>query len=612
MAILLSATGLGHAFGIRPLFDGVSFTLSEGDRVGLIGPNGAGKSTLLKILAGVYSPDRGTIAKRGGLRIGHLAQTPEFPAGVTIHDAVSAGLRTDTGHEAWEGEAKVDQLLARLDLADGPGGTEAKVETLSGGWQKRVALARALVSEPELLLLDEPTNHLDVESILWLEKLLATARFATVTVTHDRLFLQRVANRILELDRRNDGGVLDVAGDYAAYVDRKAFAMAAQENRETVLRNTLRRETEWLRRGPPARSTKQQARIKRAGDLADEVGELGVRNQVRGVDLDFQGIGRKPKRLIEAQGISKSFGPTSVFDNIDLFIGPGSRLGLLGPNGCGKSTLLRILIGNDTPTTGQVMRAESLQVAWFEQDRGSLDPNLSVVNTVCPDGDYVEFRGARVHRIGYLERFLFRDDQMTQPVSSLSGGEQARLLVARLMLRPANVLVLDEPTNDLDLATLSVLEDALTSFDGAVLLVTHDRYFLDQVATQILAFHANPDERGQVTSFSGLQQWEEWHVGQGASRSGKNDRKATDRGGSVVVKKKKLTFKEQREWETIEARIADAEAKATALEAELSSSAVATNVKRLLELQKELDAARLDVESLFARWAALEALQTGA
>jgi ATP-binding cassette subfamily F protein uup len=611
VAILLSAQGLTHAFGAHPLFEGVSFTLSEGDRVGLIGPNGAGKSTLLRILAGELGPDRGTVATRGGLRVAHLSQMPEFPPGVTVREAVSAGLPTTsaaTSSSSWEDEARVDELVAKLGLVAAAVGADELVERLSGGWRKRVALARALVAEPELLLLDEPTNHLDVESILWLERFLASARFATVTVTHDRLFLQRVASRILELDRRNAGGLLDVAGDYATYLDRKSEAMAAQERREDTLRNTLRRETEWLRRGPAARTTKQEARIQRAGALADEVADLGTRNRTRAVDLDFQASGRKPKRLIEARGISVRYGDRPVFEGIDLFVGPGTRLGLLGPNGCGKSTLLRVLTGAQEPTAGQVLRADVLPVAFFEQDRAALDPARSVVDTVCPDGDFVEFRGARVHRHGYLERFLFRAEQISQPVGRLSGGEQSRLLIAQLMLRPASVLVLDEPTNDLDLPTLSVLEDALTSFDGAVLLVTHDRYFLDQVATQILAFHLKPEERGRVTSFAGLGQWEEWHRDQVAPARASRTSASTVAGGAPPAPRKKLKFNEQREWDAMEGRITGAEAALQALQAESERPDVATNAVRLVALGQETAAAQAEVDRLYARWAELEAL----
>jgi ATP-binding cassette subfamily F protein uup len=599
LAILLSVQDLGHAFGARALFAGVRFTLADGDRVGLIGPNGAGKSTLLKILAGQLGADEGQLAIRSGLRVSYLAQSPEFPPEATVRDAVRAGLtRQDPEHEPL-----VDELMAKLDLT---GEAETPVAQLSGGWRKRVALARELVKDPELLLLDEPTNHLDVESILWLEKLLAGARFATVTVTHDRLFLQRVATRILELDRRNAGGLLDVPGDYATFVERKAAAMAAQEQREQVLRNTLRRETEWLRRGPAARTTKQEARIQRAGSLADEVAELETRNQNRTAVLDFAASGRKPRRLIEARAIGKRYGDKAVFDQIDLFIGPGTRLGLLGPNGCGKSTLLRALTGMEAPTTGTVVRADGLSFAFFEQNREALDPDRSLADTVCDTGDYVDFRGARVHRYGYLERFLFRSEQMNMAVRMLSGGEQSRLLIAQLMLRPAQVLVLDEPTNDLDLPTLGILEEALQSFDGAVLLVTHDRYFLDQVATQILAFHTKPGEEGQVSSFAGLAQWESWRATQAAPRP---PRKEGAPGGKAESKNKKLSYKDQREWDTIEGRITQAEAKVTALEAECERPEVAVDGARLVALHDEIAAARAAVDTLYARWAELEALR---
>ncbi len=393
-------------------------------------------------------------------------------------------------------------------------GPDTPVASLSGGWKKRVAIGRALARRPDLLLLDEPTNHLDVDGIEWLEALLSSrgAAFATITVTHDRLFLQRVTTRILELDRRNAGGLLSVAGDYATYVRVKAETMHAQERREVVLRNTLRRETEWLRRGPAARTTKQQARIERAGTLGDEVAELGRRNQTRTATLEFGAAEARPRRLIEARGIAKSYDGRTIFEGIDLRLGPGVRVGLLGPNGCGKSTLIRVLLGEEAPAAGTVMRADGLQVAYFQQSREALDPTLSLTDTLCPDGDHVSFRGARLHVRGYLERFLFTPEQMPMAVGKLSGGEQSRLLLAQLMLREAQLLVLDEPTNDLDLPTLAVLEESLTGFDGAVLLVTHDRYFLDQVATTILAFDTRPGAPRGVIPFASLGQWEAWRA----------------------------------------------------------------------------------------------------
>ena len=298
------------------------------------------------------------------------------------------------------------------------------IAELSGGWKKRVALARELVRGPDLLLLDEPTNHLDVESILWLEELIQNAPFAVLTITHDRLFLQRIADRIIELDRRNPGGLLSVKGDYTTYLDIKDQLLSSQERREVILKNTLRRETEWLRRGAKARTTKQQARIHRAGDLKNEVEELGYRNQSRSVRIDFQSTEKNPKKLLEAKAIAKSMGGRSLFQRVDLMLTPGKRLGLLGPNGCGKSTLIRVLLGSETPDAGEVFRSDQLSVAYFEQARDSLDPQQTLAKTLCPKGDHVDYRGGRVHIRSYLDRFLFDPGQSEMAVGKLSGGEQ--------------------------------------------------------------------------------------------------------------------------------------------------------------------------------------------
>ncbi len=596
MPILLTAQDLSASFGARPLFEGVSFTVSEGERIGLIGPNGAGKSTLLRILAGLHSADRGAVSRQRGLRVALLEQVPRFAAGVTVRAAVEEG--------AAEGAA--DDVLARLSLTGRAGNAvspETPVASLSGGWKKRVALGRELARRPDLLLLDEPTNHLDVESIEWLEALLGRPDGpATITVTHDRLFLQRVATRILELDPRNPGGLLSVDGDYVAYTRVKAEAMHAQERREVVLRNTLRRETEWLRRGAAARTTKQQARIARAGDIAAEVDELTTRNRTRSVGLEFQGTEHRPRRLIEARGIAKSYDDRVIFAGVDLFVGPGTRIGLLGPNGCGKSTLLRVLLGEEPPSAGTVLRADGLQVAYFQQNRELLDPAATVADTLSPDGDHVSFRGARVHVRGYLERFLFRPEQAEMPVRQLSGGEQSRLLLAKLMLRDAQILVLDEPTNDLDLATLAILEESLTSFDGAVLLVTHDRYFLDQVATTILAFNTFvPD--GAVIPFASVAQWESWRAETAAAQRTRDTPSRESRPAS----RKKLSYMEQREYDGIEQAIAAADAALAQAKADAEDPAHAANAGRLMELFAAVESRQAEVDRLYARWSELEA-----
>jgi len=607
MAILATARNLTKSFSARPLFQGVGFTLAEGERIGLIGPNGAGKSTLLRILAGVDSPDSGELALRRGLRVGHVAQVPVFRPGQTVREAVLEPAEFVDADHRWQAEARADELIARLELSGSQAGADAPVERLSGGWRKRVALARELSREPELLLLDEPTNHLDVESILWLEKFLAQAPFATITVTHDRLFLQRVSNRILELDPRNEGGLLSVDGDYATFLERKEELLAAQERQETTLRNTLRRETEWLRRGAKARSTKQQARIQRAEALVGAVEELAARNVSGTAALDFGSAGRKPKRLIEAKGIGKTYAGKIIFQGIDLFLGPGSRLGLIGKNGCGKSTLLRVLVGQEAPDTGEVIRADNFQVAYFEQQRESLDPNVTVIDTLCPGGDQVDFRGTWVHVNGYLSRFLFRAEQGKLRVGQLSGGEQSRLALARLMLRPANVLVLDEPTNDLDLATLDVLEETLINFDGAVLLVSHDRYFLDRTTTSLLAFSDLPG--AEVTHLVGLAQWEAWYEAEREEivAAAEREKPATAR-TQASAPRRKLSYKDQRDFDTIEARIAEAEARLAALESEQASPELASNASRLVELIAQIESAQAEVDALYARWSELEAM----
>ncbi len=599
MPILITAQDLSASFGARPLFSGVSFTVSDGERIGLIGPNGAGKSTLLRILAGLFSSDAGTVSRRRGLLVALLEQVPRFEPGLTVRAAVESAAADDAA----------DEILAKLSLSgrtENGVSPEAPVSSLSGGWKKRVALGRELARRPDLLLLDEPTNHLDVESIEWLEGLLARPDGpATITVTHDRMFLQRVATRILELDPRNAGGLLSVDGDYADYTRVKADAMHAQERREVVLRNTLRRETEWLRRGAAARTTKQQARIARAGDLSDEVKELTTRNQVRSVGLEFQGTERRPRRLIEARGIAKAYDGRTIFAGVDLFVGPGTRVGLLGPNGCGKSTLLRVLLGEEPPTAGTVLRADGLEVAYFQQNRELLDPDATPAHTLAPDGDHVSFRGARVHVRGYLERFLFRPEQADMPVRQLSGGEQSRLLLAKLMLRDAQVLVLDEPTNDLDLATLAVLEESLTAFDGAVLLVTHDRYFLDQVATTILAFA--PD--GQVVPFAGVAQWESWRAARLAAERTREP--PAPAGGKSAGARKKLSYLEQREYDAIEAAIAAAEAALAEARRDAERPEHASDSARLVELLALIDSRQAEVDRLYTRWTDLDAKASG-
>jgi len=601
VSILVSAYGLTKSFSANPLFDGLTFTVETGNRIGLIGPNGMGKSTLLRILSRQASADDGDLSFASGLRTAFLEQVPTLDEELTIYQTVVENVDP----EDWETQGLAHETISRIGLQQFSDTT--KIATLSGGWRKRVALARELTKKPDLLLLDEPTNHLDIEGIMWLEKYLRGARFATLTVTHDRLFLQRVSNQIIELDRRHPGGLLKVKGDYSKYLEVREALISSQERREVILKNTLRRETEWLRQGAKARTTKQQARIDQAGVLKDTVEDLSRRNLKRTATFEFQSVGRSPKKLIEAIKISKKYDENLIFSNFSLKVTPRSRIGLLGNNGAGKSTLIRVLLGLEPPTSGTLFQSDQLEVAYFDQTRQALDPELTVSETLCPSGTHVDYCGKPIHIRGYLDRFLFDHQQSEMKVKKLSGGELSRLLIAHLMLERANVLVLDEPTNDLDLATLTVLEECLKEFNGAVILVTHDRYFLDQVVDQLIAFPEPGSGDSELIAFANFSQWETWRETRGTrSRSLPETAKKAEPPYTAKSQKKRLGFKERREFESMEATIQEAEANLQALTRESTAPKNISNSKALAEITAKMSAAQTEIERLYKRWAELE------
>lgn len=596
---LLSVNRLTHGFAGRTLFQNLNFGLSEGDRVGLIGPNGAGKSTLIKILAQRLSADEGEVVQRRGLKIGILDQDPQFKPGQSIFEALID--RPDFQDEYY---GKAFELLARLELNQFP--DETKAEELSGGWKKRLALARELIHEPELLILDEPTNHLDIRSILWLEDFLKNERLSVMMVTHDRLFLQRVATRILDLDRRYQGGLLDIKGDYTAYLEARDQTLAGQQQRERALKNDLRRETEWLRRGAIARQTKQQARIQSAAQLKSDVENLSDRNRKRVSEIEFGESERSPQKLIRAEHISQGFEGRVLFENLDLLVNPKTRLALLGENGSGKSTLLRTLLGEIPPLSGKVDSAENLKVAYFEQSRDRLEAKKSVLKNLCPEGDYVNFQGQFVHVRSYLDRFLFFGNRAELPVEKLSGGEKARLRLAQLMLEPAQVLILDEPTNDLDMETLEVLEGALSGFPGAVILVTHDRYFMDAVCDKILAFPRAEYGLKNLVPFSSYFQWEEWST----QMEDKTEPNATTQPTTTpptTAPKVKVSFKERHEFEQMEKVVMELEQKILDLKAQCEDPKILADHIRMTKVTQELALAEAELEKKFERWQELEA-----
>jgi ATP-binding cassette subfamily F protein uup len=594
VGIFLSCQNLSRSFGPRPLFEKLTFGLHEGERTGLIGPNGAGKSTLLKILAGLDKPDEGTLAVRRGLRVGYLAQQESFEAareGVTVREELTSNLQ-DLGLEDYEIDMRVEAGLEDAGFAD----HEQPVSKLSGGWRKRLAILTQVVREPDLLLIDEPTNHLDLEGVLWLEKFLSSLRFSFLVVTHDRRFLERVTNRVIELNKRYPEGHFSSKGNYSRFLENREALFAVQASREDSVRNIVRGEIEWLRKGPKARTTKQQARIDRAGELMGELSELQYRNsQTRAANIDFAGSERQTKRLIEAVHIQKSLGGRKLFGPLDLSLAPGDKLGLLGENGSGKSTLLKILAGHLAPDSGTIKQADQLQVVTFDQHRDQLDMNMSLKKSLCGNGEHVLYKGSRIHVYAWASRFLFRQEQLEYPLSRLSGGEQSRVLIAKLMLQPADVLLLDEPTNDLDLQSLEVLESSMLDFPGALVLVTHDRYLLDRVSREILAL----DGKGHARFFADLSQWEDWRA-----RSQEAPGKApTPPSRPAPV----LTDKEARELKGMESAIRAAEAEAARAQAALEDPAVAADAAELAKRHVKLSEAQSKVSALFRRWEELEA-----
>jgi ATP-binding cassette subfamily F protein uup len=603
--LLISCQDLAKAFGAAPLFDGLSFGLFEGDHVGLVGPNGSGKSTLLKILAGLEPPSAGTRAPRKRLRLGYVPQDPRFPPAATVESVLREACRDDHLDDQ-QVEGRIAVMMGKAGLAD----RAQPTALLSGGWTKRLAIARELAKAPELLLLDEPTNHLDVEGILWLEELLAREPEAFVAVSHDRYFLEAVAGRVMELNRIYPAGLFDVKGRYSEYLAAKDELLAGQAAYQESLRNRVRGEMDWLSRKAKARTRKAQARIDEAGRLQDELADLDARSRTASVAIDFSGTERRTKRLLVAEGLAKSYGARVVVRDLDLVLVPGLRLGLLGPNGSGKTTLLRLLAGIEQPDAGTIERAPALQLVTFDQQRSRLDPSLSLRRTLAPAGDAVTFRGREVHVAGWAKRFLFRAEQLDTPVGRLSGGEQARALMARLMLEPADVLLLDEPTNDLDIPTLDVLEESLLEFPGALVLVTHDRYMLDRVSTRLLAL----DESGGATKYADYAQWEigrrraqeKAALAGAAGRAGPGPRRRPAAG----ERRRPLSYREQREWEQMEGRILDAERRRQSCEQAAADPVVASDHRVLSERLGALATVQAEIDGLYARWAELEAKVT--
>ncbi len=594
MAVLLSCSALAKSFGLRTLFEDFSLTLNDGDCAGLIGPNGSGKTTLLEILSGKEPPDAGELALRKQARLAYVPQDSVFAPEDTVGSVLNAAVKPLNLDDA-EKASRVEVMLGRAGFAN----ANVQAASLSGGWRKRLAITAALVQMPDLLLLDEPTNHLDVDGILWLERALGSVN-ACLVVTHDRYFLENVATRMVELNKRYPQGSLQVKGNYSEFIERRVEFLESQSKQQESLATKVRREVEWLRRGPKARTGKSRARINSAERMIDELSAMSARAATTTARIDFSASDRRTKRLIETERVAKSLGGQRLFHHLSLVLSPGTRAGLVGANGSGKTTLLKLLEGAIDPDEGSIRRADNLRIVSFAQDRNEhLDPNQSLRRALCPEGDSVIYRDRTVHVAGWAKRSLFRDEQLDMPVSSLSGGERARVLIARVMLQTADVLLMDEPTNDLDIPTLEVLEESLLDFPGALVVVSHDRYLLDRVSTMVIGIDS--EESGLYADYS---QWEAARRERVVAKEPAKEATRPAPQPQAAAGKKKLSYHEQREWDAMEQNILEAEQELAVWEAKIQESA--SDPEPLMEACRSAEAARARVEALYARWAELE------
>jgi len=627
---LIRLTNVSIAFGTHALLDNANFQLDPGERVGLLGRNGEGKSTLMKIIAGNIPADHGEIWRQPELRLAWLEQIPTLDENHSIYEAVAGGLgelgnmiahyhellthmdgseqslqalgavqhklEADNG---WHFQQRVESVLSRLQLP-----ADVKVGSLSGGWKRRVALARALVIEPEVLLLDEPTNHLDFESITWLEEQLLNFPGAVLFVTHDRAFLQKLATRIIDLDR---GQLTSWAGNYQDYLVRKAAALEDEANQNAEFDKKLAKEEVWIRQGIKARRTRNEGRVRALKRLRAERAE---RRNTQGVTkLNLNKGEASGKKVIEATEVGFSYGDKTIVKDFSIRIERGDKIGLLGNNGAGKSTLLKLLLGQLQPTSGTVELGTNLQIAYFDQLREQLDPDISVADSVLDGGEFIDLPGGKKHVMSYLADFLFAPARARSPVRSLSGGEKNRLLLARLFTKPANLIVMDEPTNDLDLETLEILEEKLVEYQGTLLLVSHDREFLDNVVTSVLVFEGE----GRVGEYIGG--YADWFR---LSEQNKKAEAEVAKAAETAIKKekpkstqaKKLSYKEQRELEQLPARIEQLET----LQAELTETIndpdfYKETQDKVAEVLASLKATEEELLVAYERWDELDAFQ---
>lgn len=603
--MLLRFDAVSLAFGSRPLLDQVDLSIGERERVCIVGRNGEGKSSLLRLVAGVTPPDDGAVWVKPGARLAMLEQDLDLMTEATVVEVVRGGLAGAQG-ESWEHEHRVETIISRLQLP-----AEQAFAGLSGGWRRRVLLGRALVSEPEILLLDEPTNHLDISAIEWLEAVMLEFRGALLFVSHDRMFVNRLATRVVELDR---GKLSSWPGNYDDFVTKKTLQLEIEAKANALFDKKLAEEEVWIRKGVEARRTRNEGRVRALKEMRSE--RKARRDRIGQVELAVTEAVESGKLVFEAEQAGVSFGDREVLRGITARIQRGDRIGIVGPNGAGKSTLIKLLLGELEPSSGHVKRGSRLEVAYYDQQREQLDLSASVSDNINDGNSFVPIGGENRHVSGYLRDFLFRPDQLLTPASALSGGERNRLLLARLFARPANLLVLDEPTNDLDIDTLELLEELVASFDGTLLLVSHDRSFLDRVVTSLLVLEGD----GGVREFvGGWTDWEEWKKSSAVSvnlpsarKSAKLDSKDDVAAVALAapIKRKRLSYKEQREFEGLPAKLETMELRKLTLDALVADpNFYGRDQNEVKNTLGELQALSEQIDAAYLRWDELEKLQ---
>ena len=588
MTVLLSLDNISKSFGAKALFKDLCLTINQGDRIGIIGDNGTGKSTLTKIMINMESSDSGNISRKKNLKTAYIPQVSEYTQDNTVWDIVR--LKATSGQKDVEIKTATALSLVGFD------NFTVKVNTLSGGWKKRLDIACGIVNEPELLILDEPTNHLDFAGLVWLENFLGSANFTWVMVSHDRSLLERSVNRIVEINKRYDGYVFQSHGKYHDFLEKRIQFMEQQKTLETVMTNKVKREVEWLRRGPKARATKAQHRMDKAHNMIGELSDLRDKMRSSKAEIDFSSSNRKTKELIRIKHINKSFGDKDILKDFSFNFTNNLRIGLLGGNGVGKSTLLKLLNKKITPDSGKMEHAENLKIVYFDQGRETLDLNKTLKQFLADGSDTVIFKERPVHLTSWIKRFGFMPEQIDSILARLSGGEQARVLIAKLMLESADILLLDEPTNDLDITTIETLEDNLLEFEGLLVLVSHDRFLISRVCDLFIGFTGN----GNVELFADYSQWEKsLKADKKASKELKEQKVNTK---DIAKNKTKLSYKEKLELNEIEKQIGVLEEKIRSLHKQMSDPQNFSDFMLLNNLTEELKTSEEVLEKAYKRW----------